>query len=74
MQKINNNNYNIWSKQLSQAWGNQDLSKDHYDYRKYYNDQPIVAWLQLNSILAHNWNRYIPTGHFPDKGASGTYK
>lgn len=71
MQKINNNNYNIWSKQLSQAWGNQDLSKDHYDY---YNDQPIVAWLQLNSILAHNWNRYIPTGHFPDKGASGTYK
>lgn len=74
MQKINNNNYNIWSKQLSQAWGNQDLSKDHYDYRKYYNDQPIVAWLQLNSILAHNWNRYIPTGHFPDEGASGTYK
>lgn len=74
MQKINNNNYNIWSKQLSQAWGNQDLSKDHYDYRKYYNDQPIVVWLQLNSILAHNWNRYIPTGHFPDKGASGTYK
>lgn len=70
----NNNNYNIWSKQLSQAWGNQDLSKDHYDYRKYYNDQPIVAWLQLNSILAHNWNRYIPTGHFPDEGASGTYK
>lgn len=46
--------YNIWSKQLSQAWNNQDLSKDHYDYRKYYNDQPIVAWLQLNSILAHN--------------------
>lgn len=74
MKKINNNNYNIWSKQLSQAWGNQDLSKDHYDYRKYYDDQPIVAWLQLNSILAHNWNRYIPTGHFPDKGASGTYK
>lgn len=74
MQKINNNNYNIWSKQLSQAWGNQDLSKGHYDYRKYYNDQPIVAWLQLNSILAHNWNRYILTGHFPDKGASGTYK
>ena len=70
----NNNNYNTWSKQLSQAWGNQDLSKDHYDYRKYYNDQPIVAWLQLSSILAHNWNRYIPAGHFPDKGASGTYK
>ena len=39
-----------------------------------YNDQPIVSWLQLNSILAHNWNRYIPTGHFPDEGASGTYK
>lgn len=56
MPEINNNNYNIWSKQLSQAWGNQDLSKDHYDYRKYYNDQPIVAWLQLNKILAHNWN------------------
>lgn len=74
MPEINNNNYNIWSKQLSQAWGNQDLSKDHYDYRKYYNDQPIVAWLQLNKILAHNWNRYIPTGHFPDGGASGTYK
>lgn len=74
MPEINNNNYNTWSKQLSQAWGNQDLSKDHYDYRKYYNNQPIVAWLQLNSILAHNWNRYIPTGHFPDEGASGTYK
>lgn len=74
MPEINNNNYNTWSKQLSQAWGNKDLSKDHYDYRKYYNDQPIVAWLQLNSILAHNWNRHIPTGHFLDKGASGTYK
>ena len=67
-------NYNTWSKWLSQAWNNQDLSKDHYDYRKYYNDQPIVAWLQLNSILAHKWNKHIPTGHFPDKGASGTYK
>lgn len=67
-------NYNTWSKWLSQAWNNQDLSKDHYDYRKYYNDQPIVAWLQLNSILAHNWNKHIPTGHFTDKGASGTYK
>ena len=74
MPEINNNNYNIWSKQLSQAWGNQDLSKDHYDYRKYYNDQPIVAWLQLNSILAHKQNKRIPAGHFPDKGASGTYK
>ena len=40
-----NKQYDIWSKQLSQAWGNQDLSKDSYDYRKYYNDQPIVAWL-----------------------------
>ena len=61
--------YNTWSKWLSQAWNNQDLSKDHYDYRKYYNDQPIIAWLQLNSILAHNWNKHIPTGHFLDKGA-----
>ena len=67
-------NYNTWSKWLSQAWNNQDLSKDHYDYRKYYNDQPIVAWLQLNSILAHNWNKHIPTGHFSDEGVSGTYK
>ncbi len=25
--------YNIWSKQLSQAWNNQDLSKDPYDYK-----------------------------------------
>lgn len=58
MPEINNNNYNIWSKQLSQAWD--------YDYRK----QPIVAWLQLNSILAHNWNR---SGHFPDEGALGTH-
>ena len=29
-----NSNYNTWSKWLSQAWDNQDLSKDHYDYRK----------------------------------------
>ena len=36
--------YNTWSKQLSQAWGNQDLSKDSYDYRKYYNDQPVKQY------------------------------
>lgn len=66
--------YNTWSKQLSKAWGNQDLSKDSYNYKKYYNDQPVVAWLQLNNILTHNWNNYIPSGHFPDKGKSGTYK
>lgn len=72
MPEINNNNYNTWSKQLSQAWGNQDLSKDHYDYRKYYNDQPIVAWLQLNSILAHNWNRYL--GIFLMKELQGLIK
>ena len=74
MPEINNNNYNTWSKWLSQAWGNQDLSKDHYDYRKYYNDQPIVAWLQLNSILAHNWNKHIPTGHFLIKELQGLIK
>lgn len=33
-----------------------------------------TAWSQLNSILAHNQNKHIPTGHFSDKGASGTYK
>lgn len=57
MPEINNNNYNIWSKQLSQAWGNQDLFKDHYDYRKYQNGGSFttgaladMAWSFPNQI------------------------
>lgn len=64
----------IWKKKLSEAWDNTDLSKDDYDYDKYYKDQPIAAWLQLQNIQANKWNPYLPAAHFPDSGKSGIYK
>lgn len=63
-----------WKQQLSKAWGGQDLSKDAYDYDKYYKDQPVVAWMQLYNIEANKWNPYIESAHFPDGGKSGLYK
>lgn len=52
MPEINNNNYNIWSKQLSQAWGNQDLSKDHYKLKTHptYPDLGDKSWSRDNKI------------------------
>lgn len=63
-----------WKEQLSRAWGGQDLSKDAYDYDKYYRDQPVAAWMQLYNIEANKWNPYIKSAHFPDGGRSGLYK
>lgn len=60
--------YKDFSTRLSKAWNNQDLSKDDYDYQKYYNDGPEEAYKQLESI------EHGGTGHFPDGGKSGTYK
>ena len=60
--------YKDFSTRLSKAWNNQDLSKDDYDYQKYYNDDPGEAYRQLESI------EHGGTGHFPDGGKSGTYK
>lgn len=60
--------YEDFSTRLSKAWGNQDLSKDDYDYQKYYNDDPDRAYRQLIAIEQGS------KGHFPDDGKSGTYK
>lgn len=60
--------YQDFMRRLSDAWGGQDLSKDDYDYEKYYNDDPARAYAQLMSIEAGG------KGHFPDEGISGTYK
>ena len=60
--------YKDFSTRLSKAWNNQDLSKDDYDYQKYYNDDPEEAYKQLESI------EHGGKGHFPDGGKSGTYK
>lgn len=60
--------YKDFSTRLSKAWNNQDLSKDDYDYQKYYNDDPDRAYRQLMSIEKGG------QGHFPDEGRSGIYK
>lgn len=60
--------YEDFSTRLSKAWGNQDLSKDDYDYQKYYNDDPDRAYRQL--ALIEKGER----PHFDDEGRSGTYK
>lgn len=60
--------YKDFSTRLSKAWHNQDLSKDDYDYQKYYNDDPEEAYRQLESI------EHGGQGHFPDEGRSGIYK
>lgn len=60
--------YKDFSTRLSKAWGNDDLSKHDYDYKKYYNDDPEEAYRQLESI------EHGSKGHFPDGGKSGTYK
>lgn len=60
--------YEDFSIRLSKAWGNQDLSKDDYDYQKYYNDDPDRAYRQL--ALIEKGER----PHFDDEGKSGTYK
>ena len=60
--------YKNFSTRLSKAWGNQDISKDDYDYQKYYNDNPTEAYRQLRAI------EHGSKAHFPDEGKSGTYK
>ena len=60
--------YKDFSTRLSKAWNNQDISKDDYDYQKYYNDNPTEAYRQLKAIEQGS------KAHFPDGGKSGTYK
>lgn len=60
--------YYDFANRLSKAWNNQDISKDDYDYEKYYYDNPEEAYRQLVSIEKGG------TGHFPDEGESGIYK
>lgn len=63
-----NKSFKDFAKKLSIAWGGQDITKDDYDYEKYYNDNPNEAYEQL---------RLIQMGiapHFPDDGKSGMYK
>lgn len=63
-----NKSFKDFAKKLSIAWGGQDITKDDYDYEKYYNDNPNEAYEQL---------RLIQMGiapHFPDDGKSGIYK
>lgn len=60
--------YKDFSTRLSKAWNNQDLSKDDYDYQKYYNDDPERAYRQLEAI------EHGSEGHFDDEGKSGIYK
>lgn len=60
--------YKDFSTRLSKAWDNQDISKDDYDYQKYYNDNPTEAYRQLKAIEQGS------KAHFPDAGKSGTYK
>ncbi len=60
--------YKDFSTRLSKAWNNQDLSKDDYNYQKYYNDNPEKAYRQLEAIERGS------KAHFPDEGKSGTYK
>lgn len=61
-------NYRDWSTKLSKLWNNQDLSKDDYNYQKYYNDDPERAYRQLDAIKKGN------APHFDDSGKSGMYK
>lgn len=60
--------YKDFSTRLSKAWHNQDLSKDDYDYQKYYNDDPDRAYRQLALIEKGE------KPHFDDDGKSGSYK
>lgn len=60
--------YYDFATRLSKAWNNQDLSKDDYDYEKYYYDNPEEAYKQLEAI------EHGSEGHFPDGGESGIYK
>ncbi len=60
--------YADFAKKLSIAWGGQDITKDDYDYEKYYNDNPDEAYEQLRLIQMGE------APHFPDDGKSGIYK
>lgn len=63
-----NKSFKDFAKKLSIAWGGQDITKDDYDYEKYYNDNPNEAYEQLRLIQMGK------APHFPDDGKSGIYK
>lgn len=63
-----NKSFKDFAKKLSKAWGGQDITKDDYDYEKYYNDNPDEAYEQLRLIQMGE------APHFPDDGKSGVYK
>lgn len=63
-----NRSFKDFANKLSKAWGGQDITKDDYDYEKYYNDNPDEAYEQLRLIQMGE------APHFPDGGKSGIYK
>lgn len=60
-------NYPQYEEALSQYWG-EDLSNHDYDYRQYYNDNPIEALAQLEMLRSGGY------GHFPDGRNGRIYK
>ena len=63
-----NKSFKDFAKKLSMAWGGQDITKDDYDYEKYYNDYPDEAYENLRLIQMGK------APHFRDDGKSGIYK
>lgn len=63
-----NKSFKDFAKKLSIAWGGQDITKDDYDYEKYYNDYPDEAYENLRLIQMGK------APHFRDDGKSGMYK
>lgn len=63
-----NKSFKDFAKKLSIAWGGQDITKDDYDYEKYYNDYPDEAYENLRLIQMGK------APHFRDDGKSGIYK
>lgn len=63
-----NKSFKDFANKLSKAWGGQDITKDDYDYEKYYNDYPDEAYENLRLIQMGK------APHFRDGGKSGIYK
>ena len=64
MPEINNNNYNIWSKQLSQVWDNQNLFK----YRRYQNGGSFTTGKGDDRVKLINHPTYPKRGRFTKDG------
>lgn len=67
----NDTEYNVWLKNLADAWGTtvEDLSREqNYDYKKYFYSNRADAYNQLDNI------KKGINSHFPDTGYIGSYK